>query len=178
MCNLTRTAIWLNLVVRLICSIWRRRQSDKLAAKAIWCLSGNQSHVARKLPAPNASDQSQQRGPDQIARLRRAGLGPDWGQIGVCQSGNLAIRRRFCRIAFDWPADPTKRPAIASGISMLYGSSMQTIPCSLMPGARRSSNSCIAWEGREGNMDLFSIGISWSQCQCDARTPYGRRTGH
>ena len=103
MCNLTRTAIWLNLVVRLICSIWRRRQSDKLAAKAIWCLSGNQSHVARKLPAPNASDQSQQRGPDQIARLRRAGLGPDWGQIGVCQSGNLAIRRRFCRIAFDWP---------------------------------------------------------------------------
>ena len=106
MCNLTRTSIWLNLVVRLICSIWRRRQSDKLAAKAIWCLSGNQSHVARKLPAPNASDQSQQRGPDQIARLRRAGLGPDWGQIGVCQSGNLAIRRRFCRIAFDWPATP------------------------------------------------------------------------
>ena len=103
MCNLTRTSIWLNLVVRLICSIWRRRQSDKLAAKAIWCLSGNQSHVARKLPAPNASDQSQQRGPDQTARLRRAGLGPDWGQIGVCQSGNLAIRRRFCRIAFDWP---------------------------------------------------------------------------
>ena len=103
MCNLTRTSIWLNLVVRLICSIWRRRQSDKLAAKAIWCLSGNQSHVARKLPAPNASDQSQQRGPDQIARLRRAGLGPDWGQIGVCQSGNLAIRRKFCQIALDWP---------------------------------------------------------------------------